>query len=863
MFETWGQVVVRRWPWIILAWVALALAVRNIAPPWDSVTRDGDLAFLPSYVPSALGEQLTREAFPATRAKSEFVLVISRTDRKFDGEDLRVVDQLASRFHCRLGVADFSRAKQAAADDQANRRRQLESALAAFDEAVKLDESNATAWHDRGILLRELGRIPEAQVSLDTAWRLEPQLRGRDDQLLPRDALDWPIAEVWNRHHEVFGTKLRSADKQAAIIIVKIVNEFMATDNIRVLRLFEQEVEAFRRQHAASGLEFGISGSAAVGGDMLSAAVESIRSAEFLTITLVVAILLIVYRAPLVALVPVLTIGVSLSVSIGLLSLLTRLDTVPGFSWWGFKVFKTTRIFIVVLLYGAGTDFCLFLFARLREELARGGDARTGLSRALARVGGTVVASALTTVLGLSMLFFASFGKFRSSGPAIGLSLLVTLAACLTLAPALLCAFGKWVFWPLRPPAPTEGDPDRGEPTSWSDRLWMSIALRLVQRPGFILTMTVLALLPLAICGVFTGDRVTFDFLSELPAHRTSIRGNAQLQRHFSVGEGGPVMVIVRRRNAGFESSDEQVRSQAMAGIFDLTARLSQLPGIESVRSLAEPLGESPKPLSLITAAGRRKLMMREHRITRSLFLSQIPGYHDETTRFELVLKANPFSLEAQEILQRVDSALKEARDLPDSFWHGSEFLYTGATAGIRDLRAVTRSDSRRIQLLVTAVVWAVLMWMFRDPIVCLYLVGTVLFSYVVTIGATELFFSWLGGPDFPGLDWKVPIFLFVILVAVGEDYNIYLLGRVVEEQQHLGPIAGLREGIRRTGGIITSCGVIMAGSFVSMTTGSLAGIAELGFALTIGVLIDTFVVRAVMVSCFLALWARRSWKGL
>jgi RND superfamily putative drug exporter len=221
-------------------------------------------------------------------------------------------------------------------------------------------------------------------------------------------------------------------------------------------------------------------------------------------------------------------------------------------------------------------------------------------------------------------------------------------------------------------------------------------------------------------------------------------------------------------------------------------------------------------------------------------------------TRLELILRHSPFSHESIAALNRLERAVHDA--LPAGTRDRARVYFVGTTASVRDLETVMRRDRVRIELLVLASVFVILVLLLRRLAVTVYLLLSVLFSYYATMGVSFALFWALDPQGFTGIDWKVAIFLFTILIAVGEDYNIFLMTRIDEESRRFGPVRGVTEALDRTGPIISSCGIIMAGTFASLLAGSLTEMKQLGFALAFGVLLDTFVVRPILVPAFLIL---------
>jgi RND superfamily putative drug exporter len=563
--------------------------------------------------------------------------------------------------------------------------------------------------------------------------------------------------------------------------------------------------------------------------------------------------------------VPLLTIAVAVWVALKLLALCTLIP--------GFYLVNVSQIFAIVMLYGAGTDYCLFLISRYREELAAGKDKAEALRGGVSKVGGALVASAATVICGLGLMVLAEFAKVKSGGPAIALGLFVALAASLTLAPALLRLLGPALFWPRGVARETGPEADRRD-------LWDRVSRGVVRRPLLIWAASVALLLPLAWLG--SQVRPNYRATGELSPSSSSVQGLEVLQRHFTAGETGPITVLLASRTDWTGPEGHQVLSQLSQGF-------ARLENVAEVRSFTQPLGvplrnrPGPEEANSLLARGFREVRGRLRNLlneqarsaARPVYLSTVPAGSEalhwvkepkagsgpiHVARLDVVLKSDPFDAQSLPTLETIQAWVRQ--ELPDSAknLNGLAAETYGVTVGARDLATVTEADRSRINLLVLAGVFLILLVLVRKPWLAAYLLVTVLFSYFATLGATTLVGQWFFGRPLGDVDWRVPFFLFTILVAVGEDYNILLMDRAVKERHRHGAVEGMRLALARTGGTITSCGVIMAGTFATLMLAGLGTLVQIGFALAFGVLLDTFVVRPFLVPAFVILiWKRQA----
>ncbi|MFF1278795.1 MMPL family transporter [Streptomyces marokkonensis] len=492
----------------------------------------------------------------------------------------------------------------------------------------------------------------------------------------------------------------------------------------------------------------------------------------FSAMAVVVVMLLITYRSPTLLLVPLFSVIVALFAAQALVYLLAEHG--------GLTVNGQSAGILLVLVFGAGTDYALLLVARYREELRRHEDRHEAMALALHRAGPAVLASGATVVASMLVLLAAEMNSTRGLGPVAAIGVAVALLALLTLFPALLVIFGRWIFWPVIPHHGTPDPTERGK--------WAHMGRRIARRPRTVwaVTAAVLAICSLGLIQLRAEGIGNADAFTGKP---DSITGQEVSARYFPAGSGDPLVVVSNQAQA------EQV-GRAVAGTEGVVPE-----------SLGLPPGTKPS--------------------------------FEGKVLFEATMTAPADSEAAKQTVERVRDAVHAVPD--------ADAQVGGGTAALLDMDRATTHDNMLIIPLVLVVVMLILCALLRALIAPLLLIATVILSFAAALGLSALAFRYVF--DYAGEPTDFPLFVFVFLVALGIDYNIFLTTRIREEAARQGTRPGVITGLAATGAVITSAGLVLAGTFAALATLPMVAFAEIGFAVALGVLIDTFVVRSVLVT--------------
>jgi RND superfamily putative drug exporter len=467
-------------------------------------------------------------------------------------------------------------------------------------------------------------------------------------------------------------------------------------------------------------------------------------------------------------------------------------------NWLGITLDGSVTGILSVLVFGAGTDYALLLISRYREELLHYADRREAMAVAWRESFEAIVASSGTVILALLTLSFADLAGTRALGIACAVGIVVALISALFVLPAALVSFGRWIFWP--------GTPKLGGVNKTDNGIWAKLGRGVSRRPRSVAVVGFVILGALALGGmnVKIGLSATDQFMKKPEA----VAGIELLSKSFPAGTTNPTVVVANK-----DKLDDVVKA------------IEDVDGVASV-TIAQK--------TTITATGPKFENLTDGTIGK----------------IDVVLDGASRSEEAYQSITDIRAAVKDVA--------GADAMVGGQDAQALDVKNAYAKDAGLIIPMILALVFIVLVLLLRSLVAPILLLVTVVASFFASLGAGWLVFENIFG--FPALDLSVYLYSFLFLVALGVDYNIFLVTRAREEGVKLGVKEGMIKALSSTGGVITSAGILLAAVFAVLGVLPLIALTQIGVIVCIGVLLDTLLVRTVIVPALAFIAGEKFW---
>ncbi|MBP2240381.1 RND superfamily putative drug exporter [Cytobacillus eiseniae] len=528
-----------------------------------------------------------------------------------------------------------------------------------------------------------------------------------------------------------------------------------------------------------------VTGPAGISSDSLDLFSRADLVLIFSTVGLILVLLIVIYRSPLLALIPLLAAVFVYQIVMQTLGLLGKS---------GVDISNQTISIASILLFAAVIDYSLFVFSRYREELKLHDDKYISMRAAMRETGMPVFFSGGTVLAAMLVLFFSDLGDYRNFAPTFATTMAIIMLASVTLVPALFTLFGRKSFWPKVPHV--------GDPTVKTNSIWSKIARFVVKKPRMAVGIVSLILVVSA-ANLFNLE-YEFDTMKSFPDDMPSRIGYDILEDKFEKGDLAQTTVI-------FESPSEVTAEQQE----ELKTKLADQPLVNNIR-----------------LTGTKE--------------------DNKVLNYSMTFEESPYSIETMDALETI---INDAEQIVTDSQLTGTLYFAGETATKVDDRSVNNKDVILIVLLETILIFILLIVLTKSFKMPIYMMGTILVSFLAALGLgiflTNLFF----GID--SIANRVPLYAFVFLIALGIDYNIILISRFQEERRKHPVKKAIEIAVANTGGVISSAGIILAATFAVLMTQPVQMLFVFGFIVAVGILIDTFLVRGILLPGLIVLFEK------
>ncbi len=589
-----------------------------------------------------------------------------------------------------------------------------------------------------------------------------------------------------------------------------------------------EHVDTMQASGKYPGVEAYVTGTPAIFQDAMSATQRDVAEIDKIAIPLILLILGLFFASIVAPFIPMAAIGIAIVTGMGVLVLATG---VVG------DIFNLAQIFLIVVMLGAGVDYCIFMMFRYREERERGSDIETAVRHSLCQAGKSIACSGVVAFLGFGSLGLIDHGIFMSIGLSAAIGILVAMCAALTLVPAILVLAGDRVFWPVKIGRP-------GKSRAALGKVLRGIAGFGLKHSRVIVLITLVLLAP----ALFFASQMTLscDFIGMMPDSVESKAGFDQIKQSFGSGNVDRTRLVMTMPDSIVENGNYRVT--ALDQIEEVSRIAAAEPGVDRVYSLTRPYGDLIRYDNL-SVYGTIDQKLYESYMDNNL------GSDGRTTVVYVAFDGSPYSAGA---FQAIDHLRENLSAFQASAGAGSEIRVGGSAAGIQEYIGLCTPKYGIVILLVFLGISLVLLLLLKCIVTPVRLFIAMISVIGMTLGAFTLLFQVIG--DQPTY-WVLPVSLFCILIGLGGDYVIFMMSRVREEVDNgKSTEDAILDAVEATGPVILLCGVVMATAFASMIASSMIMLKEFGFVLSLGILLDATLMIWLLIPALMMSFKKYTW---